>query len=1016
MLLAAIACSLPATAQLSDEVGKRSHLLPHIADGDGWRSFLLVTNVSQSPSPCTLQLQGLTVDRFEEEPSVTAADSSAAFELPGSGGSLAWGTRNESGLASGYATLDCAVPVVAQVVFAAIGESGAARGMATVFGSGAGTVFQFPVLTREATLGLAIANDSDADATCRLVLEDPERMNLGEAELSVAAKSNLARMVKDVVTIPEEFPGGTATVACDRQVTMIGLHFELQQDGTIITFNTLSPAVLDASTQSSDETPKRVHLLPHIADGDGWRSFLLVTNVSQSSSPCTLQLQGLTVDRFEEVDGVTAAGSTAIFELPGSGGNLVWGTRNESRLASGYATLDCAVPVVAQVVFAAIGESGAARGMATVFGSGAGKVFQFPVLTREATLGLAIANDSDADATCRLVLEDRQRVNLGETELSVASRSNLAEMVKDVIAIPENFPGGTATVSCDRQVAMIGLHFELQSDGTIVTFNTLPPAILDTPPPRVTISASPASIDWGRSTTLSWSSTHAVSAAITPDIGKVSGSGSHQVSPTVTTIYRIAVTGAGRRTAMASITVTVIVSERVLLAALYRATGGPNWTKRDNWLTNRPLEAWHGVDVDEHGRVTSLSLTENGLWGEIPLELSAFANLTTLDLSHNDLTGAIPPQLGGLSNLTYLNLDGNDLIGAIPPQLGSLAKLRTLRLHGNKLTGAIPPQLGGLSNLTSLNLGGNGLTGAIPPELGALFNLTSLSLVANDLTGSIPPQLGSLSNLESFYLALNDFTGPIPVELGALYNLWYLNLDGNSLTGVIPPSLGALSKLETLNLYSNRLMGEVPEELGSLSNLKSLNLGNNELNGAIPAQLGWLSNLTSLVLSYNGLTGVIPAQLRSLSNLTTLSLSSNDGLCVPGSAEFVTWSKGIEYLNVEFCNDSDRAILEALYELAGGSGWINSTGWLDDGALSEWYGVGVDALGRVTALDLSNNGLAGRLPKLLGRLAQMTGLRIEGNALSGRLPLSLSFLSALREFHYADTKLCARSMRRFGRG
>ena len=64
-LLIAISCALPALAQ-SDETAKRFHVLPHLADGGGWRSSLLVTNVSEAASPCTLQLYGLGVDRFDD--------------------------------------------------------------------------------------------------------------------------------------------------------------------------------------------------------------------------------------------------------------------------------------------------------------------------------------------------------------------------------------------------------------------------------------------------------------------------------------------------------------------------------------------------------------------------------------------------------------------------------------------------------------------------------------------------------------------------------------------------------------------------------------------------------------------------------------------------------------------------------------------------------------------------------------------------------------------------------------
>ena len=77
------------------------------------------------------------------------------------------------------------------------------------------------------------------------------------------------------------------------------------------------------------------------------------------------------------------------------------------------------------------------------------------------------------------------------------------------------------------------------------------------PPPTVRLSASPASIERGRSATLTWSSTNAVSATLTPGIGSVPVSGSRNVSPVSTTTYRITVRDAGGRSASATATVTV---------------------------------------------------------------------------------------------------------------------------------------------------------------------------------------------------------------------------------------------------------------------------------------------------------------------------------------------------------------------------------------------------------------------------------------------------------------------------
>ena len=469
----------------SDETAKRSHFLPHMADGGGWQSTLLVTNVAQSASQCTLQLHGLNADRFHYGDAVRVSGSTATFDLPGAGTFLAWPTRNQHrNVASGYATLDCTEPVVAQVVFASIGSSGTPTGMATVFSSQAGTVFQLPVLTPEATLGFAIANDTDTAAGCRIVLEDPLRTNRGQARIAVPSKSNWAgRLLDQIIPVPSTFRFGTATVSCDQPVAMIGLHYELQPDRTITTFRTLPPAVIVPFSGASDETAKRSHFLPHIADGGGWQSMLLVTGVVQSASQCTLQLHGLNADRFHYGDAVRVSGSTATFDLPGAGTFLAWPTRNQHRnVASGYATLDCTEPVVAQVVFASIGSSGTPTGMATVFSSQAGTVFQLPVLTPEATLGFAIANDTDTAAGCRIVLEDPLRTNRGQARIAVPSKSNWAGRLLDqIIPVPSTFRFGTATVSCDQPVAMIGLHYELQPDRTVITFSTLTPAVLESP-------------------------------------------------------------------------------------------------------------------------------------------------------------------------------------------------------------------------------------------------------------------------------------------------------------------------------------------------------------------------------------------------------------------------------------------------------------------------------------------------------------------------------------------------------
>ena len=90
-------------------------------------------------------------------------------------------------------------------------------------------------------------------------------------------------------------------------------------------------------------------------------------------------------------------------------------------------------------------------------------------------------------------------------------------------------------------------------------------------------------------------------------------------------------------------------------------------------------------------------------------------------------------------------------------------------------------------------------------------------------------------------------------------------------------------------------------------------------------------------------------------------------------------------------DDSDRAVLVALYTATDGPRWANSDNWLSDAPIGEWYGVDDDS-GRVTALRLASNDLRGEIPAALGSLANLEELDLAGNWLTGEIPSALGDL------------------------
>ena len=460
-------------------------------------------------------------------------------------------------------------------------------------------------------------------------------------------------------------------------------------------------------------------------------------------------------------------------------------------------------------------------------------------------------------------------------------------------------------------------------------------------------------------------------------------------------------------------------------------------------------------------RLQHLYLHFNNLSGPIPPELGQLSQLHELILFRNRLTGSIPPDLGQLKSLWFLLLYDNDFSGILPKELGQLAELKHLDLSNNRLSGRIPLELGDLRQLERLYLSNNNFSDPIPPELGNLTQLRILYLNGNALSGPIPTELGDLSQLEWLNLNYNNLSGAIPPELGQLDKLQDLDLARNNLSGPIPTDLGRLAELRVLALDENDLSGSIPPELAQLDSLRWITLQDNRLSGSVPDLTG-LEGLDNLNLDINQFlfADLLPNASLGRSNVMTyttqdtietqLTCSASEYFfTTPATAEGnqYQWHRNNEAIpgaqsdtlrlsiasdldeyhatitngalpdltlishrvstdgadpctTQQYANAADSTLLVDFFNRTHGSLlWHTHTGWLEE-PVAQWYGITLDASGRVTDVNLPNNNLVGQLP--LSQLDQLPHLRyldVSGNEFSGTIPKGLG---ALTQLEYLD--------------
>lgn len=212
-----------------------------------------------------------------------------------------------------------------------------------------------------------------------------------------------------------------------------------------------------------------------------------------------------------------------------------------------------------------------------------------------------------------------------------------------------------------------------------------------------------------------------------------------------------------------------------------------------------------------------LEINGNNISDSFPM-LSALEKLNFLDGSDNRFSGPLPAVLP--PSLLQLSLRNNGLSGELWLNLAEMSMLQVVDLSSNQLTGPLPSGLFDHPALQQLTLSYNRFTSLqVPGSYGTDSQLIAVDLSYNRIHGPLPVFMATMPHLSALSLQYNYFTGIIPLQyakrvsasLAGKEPLVRLFLAGNFLFGQIPTPFMNLSADEVSITFGDNCLLECPE-------------------------------------------------------------------------------------------------------------------------------------------------------------------------------------------------------------
>lgn len=220
--------------------------------------------------------------------------------------------------------------------------------------------------------------------------------------------------------------------------------------------------------------------------------------------------------------------------------------------------------------------------------------------------------------------------------------------------------------------------------------------------------------------------------------------------------------------------------DSLAMVDLYHALDGDNWTNNTNWLSEKRLEEWYGIYLNNN-KVVLIDLKNNNCAGSIPSSLSNCDELVEIFIPENKITGVEAND--SFHFLTHVNLSSNE-ISEFPTFIAKCINLERINLYSNAIKGSIPSELNELPQLRELFLSKNQFSGIIP-SFTALKNLSEVDFSLNpELLGNINNVFFDTLKIEKLDLSKTDISGHLKPTYFTRESNLYLFADSSKISSI----------------------------------------------------------------------------------------------------------------------------------------------------------------------------------------------------------------------------------------